>query len=147
VVGDRFLASAPEGRDGADGVLHQVIGFDERMELAYAAADLLVGRGGASTVAEIAVTATPAILVPWPGAAEDHQTDNVRWLSEQQGAILLPEGELPSLGDVIDGLREDPLELASLGAAAGAAGRVHRSDALVDLVEQTALPPSAGGSS
>ncbi len=45
VVGDRFLASAPEDRDGADGVLHHVIGFDDRMELAYAAADLLVGRG------------------------------------------------------------------------------------------------------
>jgi UDP-N-acetylglucosamine--N-acetylmuramyl-(pentapeptide) pyrophosphoryl-undecaprenol N-acetylglucosamine transferase len=124
-----------------------VVGFDDRIELAYAAADLLVGRGGASTVAEVAVTATPAILVPWSGAAEDHQTDNVRWLSEQQAAILLPEGELASLGAVIDRLRGDPLELASLGAAAGAAGRVHRSDALVDLIERSALPPSDEGSS
>lgn len=147
VVGDRFLASAPAGRDGTDGVLHHVIGFDDRIELAYAAADLLVGRGGASTVAEVAVTATPAVLVPWSGAAEDHQSENVRWLSEQQAAILLPEGELASLGDVIDRLRDDPLELASLGAAAGAAGRVHRSDALVGLIERSALPPSHEGSS
>jgi UDP-N-acetylglucosamine--N-acetylmuramyl-(pentapeptide) pyrophosphoryl-undecaprenol N-acetylglucosamine transferase len=147
VVGDRFLASAPAGRDGADGVLHQVIGFDDRIELAYAAADLLVGRGGASTVAEVAVTATPAILVPWSGAAEDHQSENVRWLSDQQAAILLPEAELASLGDVIDRLRGDPLELAALGAAAGAAGRVHRSDALVGLIERSALPPCDKGSS
>jgi UDP-N-acetylglucosamine:LPS N-acetylglucosamine transferase len=147
VVGERFLAAAPAGRDGTEGVIHHVVGFDDRIELAYAAADLLVGRGGASTVAEVAVTATPAILVPWSGAAEDHQSENVRWLSEQQAAILLPEGELSSLGDVIDRLRGDPLELASLGAAAGAAGRVHRSDALVGLIERSALPESGDGSS
>ena len=44
--------------------------------------DLLVGRGGASTVHEVAVTGIPAILIPWSGAADDHQTENVRWLSE-----------------------------------------------------------------
>ena len=54
--------------------LHQVVGYEDRMELLYAACDLLVGRGGASTVAEVAVTGTPAVLVPWSGAAEDHQT-------------------------------------------------------------------------
>ena len=72
-------------------MLHQVVGYDDRIELLYAAADLLVGRGGASTVAEVAVTGTPAILVPWSGAAEDHQTLNVRWLADQGGAVLLPE--------------------------------------------------------
>ena len=78
-------AAAPPPRDGSDGVLHQVVGYDDRIELIYAAADLLVGRGGASTVAEVAVTGTPAVLVPWSGAAEDHQTLNVRWLSDQGG--------------------------------------------------------------
>ena len=48
----------PRG-DGSDGVLHQVVGYDDRIELVYAAADLLVGRGGASTVAEVAVTGHP----------------------------------------------------------------------------------------
>lgn len=142
VVGDRFLSSAPTGRDGSVGVLHQVIGFDDQIALAYAAADLLIGRGGASTVAEVAVTATPAVLVPWAGAAEDHQSENVRWLSDQQGAILLPEDELASLGDVIDRLRGDPAELAALAGAAGEAGRIHRGDALVGLIERSALPES-----
>jgi UDP-N-acetylglucosamine--N-acetylmuramyl-(pentapeptide) pyrophosphoryl-undecaprenol N-acetylglucosamine transferase len=140
VVGDRFLASAPAARDGRSGVLHQVIGFDDHLELAYAAADLLVGRGGASTVAEVAVTGTPAILVPWAGAAEDHQTENVRWLSEQGGAVLLPESGLTSLGDVIEQLRRAPAERAALAAAAGAAGAIHRGEALVNLIERTALP-------
>ena len=51
---------------------------------------------------------TPAVLVPWSGAAEDHQTLNVRWLADQGGAVLLPEDELDGLGDVIERLRADP---------------------------------------
>jgi UDP-N-acetylglucosamine--N-acetylmuramyl-(pentapeptide) pyrophosphoryl-undecaprenol N-acetylglucosamine transferase len=140
VVGDRFLASVPAVPSGPSGVLHQVIGFDDRIELAYAATDLLIGRGGASTVAEIAVTATPAILVPWADAAEDHQTANVRWLSDQHGAVLLPEAELAFLGDAIESLRGAPTELAALGAAASAAGQVHRGTALVELIERSSLP-------
>ena len=140
VVGDRFLASVPAVPAEPAGVLHQVIGFDDRIELAYAATDLLIGRGGASTVAEVAVTATPAILVPWAGAAEDHQTANVRWLADQHGAVLLPEGELAFLGDAIESLRGAPAELAALSAAARAAGQVHRGTALVELIERSALP-------
>jgi UDP-N-acetylglucosamine--N-acetylmuramyl-(pentapeptide) pyrophosphoryl-undecaprenol N-acetylglucosamine transferase len=147
VVGTRFLPSAPPGRDGRSGVIHQVIGFDDRIELAYAAADLLVGRGGASTVAEVAVTATPAILVPWSGAAEDHQRENVRWLSDQHGAVLLPEAELASLGDVVERLRDDPAERAALSAGAAAAGTVHRSDALVRLIERVAVRRASRGRS
>ena len=58
-----------------------------------------IGRGGASTVHEVAVTGTPSILVPWAASADDHQTDNVRWLSEVGGAVLLPESDLGRLGD------------------------------------------------
>ena len=147
VVGTRFLPSAPEGSDGRSGVLHQVIGFDDRIALAYAAADLFVGRGGASTVAEVAVTATPAVLVPWPGAAEDHQRENVRWLSDRHGAVLLPEADLASLGDVVERLRGAPDERAAMSAAAAAAGQVHRSDALVRLIERVALPQTQGRTS
>jgi UDP-N-acetylglucosamine--N-acetylmuramyl-(pentapeptide) pyrophosphoryl-undecaprenol N-acetylglucosamine transferase len=147
VVGTRFLASAPAGQDGGSGVLHQVIGFDDRIELAYAAADLFVGRGGASTVAEVAATATPAILVPWSGAAEDHQRENVRWLSDQRAAVLLPEAELAALGAVVERLRGDPDERAALSAAAAEAGRVHRSDALVRLIERVAVRRAGPGRS
>jgi UDP-N-acetylglucosamine--N-acetylmuramyl-(pentapeptide) pyrophosphoryl-undecaprenol N-acetylglucosamine transferase len=143
VVGTRFLPTAPPGRDGRSGVLHQVIGFDDRIELAYAAADLLVGRGGASTVAEVAATGTPSVLVPWAGAAEDHQRENVRWLSDQHGAVLLPEADLASLGDVVERLRGHPDERSAMSAAAAAAGQVHRSDALVGLIERVALTESA----
>ena len=141
VVGDRYLAASPPPRDGAAGVLHQLVGYDERIELLYAAADLLVGRGGASTVAEVAVTGTPAILVPWTGAAADHQTQNVRWLSDQGAAVLLTEDELDGLGDIIERLRADPPARAELGARAKAAGELHRSGALVDVIERVAAAP------
>ena len=118
------------------------------MPSVYAAADLLIGRGGASTVHEVAVTGTPAILVPWSNAADDHQTDNVGWLSEQGGAVLLAEQDLDSpeigLADTIERLRTDPLALSQLSTGASRRGDVHRSGALAALIERVALtsPPS-----
>ena len=120
-------------------VVHQLIGYEDDMASVYAAADLLIGRGGASTVHEVAVTGTPSILVPWANAAEDHQTDNVGWLSERGGAILLPETDLDQLSTIIDRLRGDADEMTALGAAAHARGDVHRSGALAALVERVAL--------
>jgi UDP-N-acetylglucosamine:LPS N-acetylglucosamine transferase len=149
VVGERFLADAPPARDGRDGLLHQIVGYEDRVERLYAAADLLVGRGGASTVAEVAVTGTPAILVPWAGAAEDHQTLNVRWLSDEGGAVLLSEAELVArparLGELIEALRADPARLAELGANAARLGRLHRGGALAEVIEDVAR--GAGGRS
>ncbi len=142
VVGERFLEGAGAGRDGADGVLHQVVGFDDRLERTYAAADLLVGRGGASTVAEVAVTGTPAVLVPWAAAAEDHQSANVAWLADQGGAIAVAESELANLGALIDRLRADADERRALGERAADAGSVHRSGQLAALIERVA---AAGG--
>ncbi len=100
------------------GVLHQVIAYEPDMAAVYAGCDLLIGRGGASTVHEVAVTGTPAILVPWADSADDHQTDNVRWLSEVGGAVLLPESDLGRLGEEIDALRGDPSRCSELSAAA-----------------------------
>ncbi len=151
-AGERFLDSIERvGNSDQDsdeaGVLHQLIGYEDDMASVYAAADVLIGRGGASTVHEVAVTGTPAILVPWPNAADDHQTDNVGWLSEQAGAILLPEADLnrPGVGlaDTIERLRGNPDELAALSAAASRRGDVHRSGALAALIERVALTSAA----
>ena len=80
VVGERFLTDDATAAAGParDGILYTVVGYEERMPQAYAAADLVVARAGASTVAELAAIGVPSILVPWPGAAADHQTDNAR---------------------------------------------------------------------
>jgi undecaprenyldiphospho-muramoylpentapeptide beta-N-acetylglucosaminyltransferase len=143
VAGERFADALASEVAAPSRAIHQIVGYERRMDLVYTAADLLVGRGGASTVAEVAVTGTPSILVPWPGAAEDHQTDNVRWLADQGGAVHLPEAELADLGRRIDELRGDPAQLAELAGRARAAGKHHRSGLLGALIEGVALPGRA----
>lgn len=142
VAGERFAADIElVGAD--DGVLHQVVGYEPDMASVYAACDLLIGRGGASTVHEVAVTGTPAILVPWAASADDHQTDNVRWLSEVGGAVLLEERDLGGLADEIEALRADPARRAALSVAAAARGQISRSGALARLIERVAVTSAA----
>jgi UDP-N-acetylglucosamine--N-acetylmuramyl-(pentapeptide) pyrophosphoryl-undecaprenol N-acetylglucosamine transferase len=140
LAGTRFVDTAAPATDGTDGVRYQPVGYEERMALVYAAADLLIGRGGASTVHEVAVTGTPAILVPWSGAAEDHQTANARWLSDQGAGVLVPEADIGTLAGLIARLRNRPDELGALSAAAFELGQIHRRGALAELVESVASP-------
>jgi undecaprenyldiphospho-muramoylpentapeptide beta-N-acetylglucosaminyltransferase len=146
LCGERFVGQMPAPKDGASGILYTVIGFEDQMPAVYAAADLLVARGGASTVAEVAVTGIPAILVPWAGSAEDHQTRNVQWLSDQGAAVLVPEAEFTPQRCVqeIDRLVDDRAAREALGAAARRAGEVHRSGALARLVEDVATGRRTG---
>lgn len=140
VCGDRFLDKMPSPRDGEHGILYDVVGFEPRMPLLYAAADVLVGRGGASTVCEVAAVGIPAVLVPWAGAAEDHQTANVRWLSDIGAAVLIPEAEITAerFAAEVDRLLADPDEREALAARAFEAGAPHRSDALARLIDGVA---------
>ena len=130
VVGERFASGAPAARDGHGGVIYQPVAYEPDMPLVYAAADLLVGRGGASTVHEVAATGIPAILVPWTGAAEDHQTANVAWLADAGGAVLLPERQIDELPALIERLRSDPAAPRGAGRPCPGDGEVHRSGAL-----------------
>ena len=138
-VGERFAAAATAPRDGQNGLLYQPVGYEPQMPLVYAAADLLVGRGGASTVHEVAVTGTPAILVPWSGAAEDHQRANVAWLADRGAAIALPEARIHELAQLVEHLRTDAAARERLAASAREMGDLHRRGALADLVEAVAL--------
>ena len=71
----------------------KVLPFIERMDLAYACADIVVSRAGAIAISEICVAGKPAILIPSPNVAEDHQTRNARALEEKQAALLLRDDE------------------------------------------------------
>ena len=140
VVGDRFLTDAAPTRDGEAGILYRVIGYEDRMPQLYAAADLLVTRAGAGTIAELATVGAPAIVVPWPGAAENHQLDNAKVLSDQGAAVLLLQAELTvdRLVSEVERLIADPAELERVAAAAYSAGAMHRSGRLVAVVERVA---------
>jgi UDP-N-acetylglucosamine--N-acetylmuramyl-(pentapeptide) pyrophosphoryl-undecaprenol N-acetylglucosamine transferase len=140
VVGDRWRTSAPAERSGDDGIMYRVIGYEDRMPLLYTAADLMVTRAGASTIAELAATGAPAVIIPWPGAAENHQLDNARTLSDHGAAILLEERDLSGerLAALVADLTADTAALARIGSAAHAAGTRHRGNSLIDVIEDVA---------
>jgi UDP-N-acetylglucosamine--N-acetylmuramyl-(pentapeptide) pyrophosphoryl-undecaprenol N-acetylglucosamine transferase len=85
-------------------------GFLERMDLAYAAADVAVCRAGAGTVAELAAAGLPAVLVPYPHAPGDHQTKNAGPLVRAGAAILVPDAEATAdrIGPIVEELAADP---------------------------------------
>ncbi|ESU23310.1 Undecaprenyldiphospho-muramoylpentapeptide beta-N-acetylglucosaminyltransferase [Flavobacterium enshiense DK69] len=72
----------------------QVLSFIDRMDLVYAAADVVISRSGASSVSELCIVGKPVIFIPSPNVAEDHQTKNAKAIVDKNGAILLKESEL-----------------------------------------------------
>ena len=75
----------------------RLVDFIDHMDLAYAAADVIISRAGAGTISELALVKKPVILVPSPNVAEDHQTRNARSLADRKAAILIPDDEAPYL--------------------------------------------------
>lgn len=76
------------------GVKAEVLPFIEDMAARYAAADLVICRAGALTVAELAAAGVASVLVPFPHAVDDHQTTNAKFLSDAGAAVLVPQSEL-----------------------------------------------------
>jgi UDP-N-acetylglucosamine--N-acetylmuramyl-(pentapeptide) pyrophosphoryl-undecaprenol N-acetylglucosamine transferase len=73
--------------------------FINRMDYAYAAADVIVSRAGAGTISELCLVGKPVILVPSPNVAEDHQTRNAKALSENDAAVLIPDSDARKIID------------------------------------------------
>lgn len=143
VVGERFVdehrGDGGVDRDGIDGVWYRVIGYEDRMSDVYAACDLLIGRGGAGTVADVATVGVPAVLVPWSGAADDHQRANVAWLGDEDAVVMLDEHDVTArLASVVGALRSDPVRLDRLGSRARTLGEPNRRGAIIELIEEVA---------
>ncbi len=121
----------------ADGpVAVRVLGFLERMELAYAVADAVVARAGATTIAEIAVCGLPSLLIPYPYATGRHQEANARALQRAGAATMLLDDELDGrvLADRIGWLLDDDDRLRSMGDRARAWARPDAATALARTV-------------
>ncbi|NNE25869.1 MAG: undecaprenyldiphospho-muramoylpentapeptide beta-N-acetylglucosaminyltransferase [Saprospiraceae bacterium] len=71
----------------------KILPFIDRMDLAYSAADVIICRAGALTISELAIVGKPAIFIPSPNVAEDHQTKNAKALSEKDAALLIRDDE------------------------------------------------------
>lgn len=100
----------------------RLVPFIEQMEEAYEWADLVLCRAGAMTVSELACAGMASILVPYPHAADDHQTANANYLAERDAAVLIPEDQLTveRLHEVLHELEQnrDVIEQMSIHARA-----------------------------
>jgi UDP-N-acetylglucosamine--N-acetylmuramyl-(pentapeptide) pyrophosphoryl-undecaprenol N-acetylglucosamine transferase len=93
--------------------------FIERMENAYAACDLALCRSGASTIAELTLAGIPSVLVPYPHAAADHQTENARAMAEGGAAVMCKDSELETgLLPLVQELLDDPARRQAMGRKA-----------------------------
>jgi len=117
------------------GVSAEVAPFIDNMSAAFAAADLLICRSGASTVAEITAAGKPAIFVPLPTAADNHQFKNAELLARNNAAVLLEEKNLTprNLVEQVANLLNDRPRLQSMSEAARKLAHPNAASSIADL--------------
>ena len=122
----------PDGR----GLLVKVVPFVDRMDLAYAAADLALTRAGAITMAELTAAAVPAVMVPLPHATADHQAANARTVAAAGGAVVVDDAALDgqAVAAAVAPLLADPDRLAAMAAAMRALAHPDAAEELAALV-------------
>jgi UDP-N-acetylglucosamine--N-acetylmuramyl-(pentapeptide) pyrophosphoryl-undecaprenol N-acetylglucosamine transferase len=143
IAGSRYMDGAQlanEIRRTDGSMMYQRIAYSSNMNDIYAAADLVVARAGASTVAEIATVGIASVLVPWKDAAENHQLTNAKSLSDQGGAVLLEESKLTDdifVHQIVELLTDDVMRL-QIAHIARELGEVHRNCSIASVVEKAA---------
>ena len=118
----------------------RVMPYVERMELAYAVADLAVCRAGAMTIAELTACGIPSILVPYPHATHDHQTENAKGLVDRGAAEMVVDAELQGedMARRIEALLRDEARLRRMGRNARAFSRTSAAERIADSMEALA---------
>lgn len=122
----------------AAGIPATVETFFDDMPRLLAEADLVIARSGASTVTELAAAGRPAILVPYPHAADDHQTANAEAVRAAGAAWMVPNDRFDrgSCARSVMALLEDPAALARMAGAARQSARLDAASQLADLAER-----------
>src|SRR5262249_39091667 len=118
----------------------EVSAFIDNMPQAFARADLLICRSGASTVAEATAAGKPAIFVPFPQAADDHQRRNAEAIVAGGGAILVPQPELTPerLTQAVTQLLSDRKRLKEMSQRAKALSHVDAAGRMAQMVAKLA---------
>ena len=122
-----------------------VAAFHHRMEEVYSAADFVIARAGAASLAELAAFALPALLIPYPYATDDHQTRNAEIFVRANASFLLPESELSGdlLANKIRDLLSDPSVLRTMSKQTEALARRNAASLVVETMERYSLPNDA----
>jgi UDP-N-acetylglucosamine--N-acetylmuramyl-(pentapeptide) pyrophosphoryl-undecaprenol N-acetylglucosamine transferase len=131
------------------GIPAELMTYIEDMPDKLADAHLVIGRAGASTIAELTAAGRPAILIPFPSATDDHQTANAREMTKAGGARTIQQDNFTPdvLARQIEAMAADPIALNNAAARALSVGRPHAARDLADLVERigNGLSPVAVG--
>jgi UDP-N-acetylglucosamine--N-acetylmuramyl-(pentapeptide) pyrophosphoryl-undecaprenol N-acetylglucosamine transferase len=115
----------------------QVHQFVNKMDLAYAAADVIISRAGASSVSELCIVGKPVIFIPSPNVAEDHQTKNALAITEKEAGILIRENELDAtFKDTFEALIQSEEKQVALGKNIKELALPDATTKIVDEVEK-----------
>ena len=123
---------------GREKIPAYISAFHHRMEEVYSAADLLVARAGAASLAEFAAFSLPSILIPFPYAADDHQTRNAEIYARAQAAVLVKESEITGelLARKIRELIENPELIEGMSANCSRLGPEDAAECVVTTMEK-----------
>jgi UDP-N-acetylglucosamine--N-acetylmuramyl-(pentapeptide) pyrophosphoryl-undecaprenol N-acetylglucosamine transferase len=125
-----------------------VLDYVEGMGDLLAAADMVVCRAGATTLAEVSALGKASVLVPYPYATDDHQTHNAEPFAHARAAVVFSDADLdaPAFGDVLVGLLKDPSRRATMAHAASTLGRPGAAGAVLEaLTDAARFSPNAPG--
>jgi UDP-N-acetylglucosamine--N-acetylmuramyl-(pentapeptide) pyrophosphoryl-undecaprenol N-acetylglucosamine transferase len=120
------------------GLRYQAFTYLDNIPLALAAADLVICRGGGTTIAELTVCGLPAIIIPWAGAANNEQYYNSRPLAAAGGAVIIQEDELTP-GRLLSDLKpllQNPPRLEEMAQAGRSLARPNATDDIIRLIEE-----------
>lgn len=142
LTGPAHVEEMRGANDSQGDLLVRTLPFLDRMELAYAVADLVVARAGATSIAEVGVCGLPSLLVPYPYATGRHQEANARALQRAGAATVVMDDALTGelLASRIAGLVDDPERLRAMGERASAWARRDAAGALANVVMEAARP-------
>ena len=132
-TGEKDL-DATKARYAAAGVDAECRAFIKDMATAYQQADLVIGRAGATTVAELAIAGRPAVFIPFPFAADNHQELNAREMADKGAALMFRQADLTAdaLADALRPLLADPQKRAAMGAVMKSLAKPGAAAAVVD---------------
>ena len=136
VVGPRGWSAGEQASEYPTGVDYRPVDYEHDLPTVLAAADLVVCRSGATTVAELAVLGVPAVLVPLPGAPGDHQTANARQHADAGGGVFFADDRLKEgdLGNLVASLLADPGRRRAMSIAASAASKPDAAERVAGII-------------
>ena len=117
----------------------QVIEFIQRMDLLYAAADIIISRAGAGSISELCIVGKPVIFIPSPNVAEDHQTKNALAITKEDAAIMIKENDLDNFMKTLEALLKNEAKQLLLKENIKKMALPNATSQIVDEIEKIIL--------